>query len=170
MSSFIFSYSHPIYLYLFRDFFFSLVPSVFYVDFVIKERVLLKWKNIVSDSHGCNDFKQKFDFVTQCWTFFMVKSLVGNRGTTHWIPNSETQVKNLKTQCRIYSRFSFSTGIWHFWYFWYKIDIQGFKKFQQKIKLIVSSGNWTHSTNHQWIRSQMPIPLCHPDMCWIEYP
>ena len=49
-----------------------------------------------------------------------------------------------------------------------KIDIEGFQK-SAKNK-VASSGNQTHNTNHLWIRRQMPIPLCHPDMCWIEDP
>ena len=55
-----------------------------------------------------------------------------------------------------HTRFSFSTQIWHFCT---KLTL----KVSAKNK-VVSSGNWTHHTNHQWIRSQMPIPLCHPDV------
>ena len=59
--------------------------------------------------------------------------------------------------CRMsHSRFIvFNTNL-AFLTFLYKIDIEGFSKFPRKVKL---------PKNHLWIRRQMPILLCLPDMC-----
>ena len=51
--------------------------------------------------------------------------------------------------------------------FLYKIDIMGFQS-QQEIKLPPVGTKFTTPTI--LFRRQMPFPLCHPDMCWIEYP
>ena len=72
------------------------------------------------------------------------------------------------TFTRLSQGFLFSTQTWHFWHFCTKLTLMILKSFSKN--KVASSRNWVHNTSHQWIRRPMPIPLCHPDMCWIEDP
>ena len=47
------------------------------------------------------------------------------------------------------------------------IYIKGFQNVWAKNK-VASSGTWTHSTDHYWIRRQMLIQLYQPDMCYLR--
>ena len=44
----------------------------------------------------------------------------------------------------------------------YKTDIEGFLKSFSK-NTVVSSGNWTHNTDHHWLRSLTPLSVGHLD-------
>ena len=92
-----------------------------------------------------------------------------------WLNEAMSKVRNYQKKCFLHFSDKIKEGLefllnntnltfvafctnWH----------QGLSK-STKYK-VESTGNQTHNTNHIWIRRQMPIPLCHSDLCWIEDP